>query len=338
MTADVPIVPPEHEGDVTLFALAHDASGVAVGSGWTDLNQRGLLHVGGADAEVFLQGQLTQDMGRVRAGRSLLAAHCTPKGRVSTLFRAWPCDDGFLLDCPAALQASALRRLRLYVLRARVVITEVADQWHRVGLYGEQAADWLTALDLPVVDHGSTLMNAGAHRMLRMGPTRWQVLSPRAPGLALAAGLAATSGQATNPQGWQLASVRAGEPEVLPGSVEAFIPQMLNLDQLDGVSFRKGCYTGQEIVARSHYLGKVKRRMQHLAYQGATAPQAGQAVPLAGVAVDPAVAPREDDSAAAVSALAHGEIVYAVQTHAEGGEALAVVRVIDTGTAANTPS
>ena len=275
---DAAVLPPhEHTETPLLLALADAPPLVSSPAGWADLDDRGLLHVTGADAEAFLQGQLTQDLARVRSGHVLPAAHCTPKGRVSTLFRVWPASDGFLLDCPAELQAAAARRLRLYVLRAKVVITECAPAWCRTAVYGAEAPQWLAALGLTVPAPGDAPGAAAPHAVLALTGQRWLVLSTATEGAALRTALQACSHGGPGAQ-WPLACLRAGDPEVLSGSADAFIPQMLNLDQLDGISFRKGCYTGQEIVARSHYLGKVKRRMQHVAYLGSAPPQPGQMV------------------------------------------------------------
>ncbi len=326
MTATMDSFEPQNTDGFVLFPLTGTARLPA--PGWTSLDGRGLLSVSGSDAETFLQGQLTQDMARVLADRALLAAHCTPKGRISTLFTAWPDGQGgFLLDCPAELQPGALRRLRLYVLRAKVQIAEASTGWSRVGLFGSAVPERLAALGWNWPDAPGTLGSAGEHRLLRLPGDRWILLGP-----ATARGSVQTAIAALLPQddaGWALSSLRAGAPEVLLPTTERFVPQMLNLDTLDGVSFRKGCYTGQEIVARTHYLGKVKRRMVWLGYAGAGVPAPGSRLTLLATDSASAVAPvTATDAESADSA----EVVLALATHAMGGEALAVVRVADDDT------
>jgi folate-binding protein YgfZ len=295
------------------------ASAQAIDTRWCALDARGLLKIDGEDAEVFLQGQLTQDMARVRAGEFLLAAHCSAKGRVTALFRAWHDGTGFLLDCPAELEAAALRRLRLYVLRSRVRIESAAARWSRTGVFGPDGSALLSRLGIAVPDGPGALLRSGPHWCTALGGERWLICSAAEDGAALRSGVAALG--AEDPAGWALASVRAGDPEVVESTVDAFIPQMLNLDQLEGVSFRKGCYTGQEIVARTHYLGRVKRRMRRFAYFGPEVPQAGTQLPIGSP-------PADGLSAAAVPApeAAQAQVVWAVQTGPAGGEVLAVAQ------------
>ena len=291
-----------NSGAVVLFA----PSPVTEASpAWTSLDERGLLRVDGEDAETFLQGQLTQDMARVRAGDSLLAAHCSAKGRVTALFRAWHDGQALLLDLPAELAAAAQRRLGMYVLRSRVVLAPVATSWMRTGVQGAALAEPLRAFGFEPPEPAGTIHRVGEHRCIALGHARWLVVSPAGNDGGLRAQLAARL--AEDPEGWRLGALRAGTPEVLAATVDHFVPQMLNLDTLDGISFRKGCYTGQEIVARAHYLGRVKRRMQHFAWRGALLPAPGTSLPIADRAEG-----------------AQAELVWALQTHADGGEALAV--------------
>ena len=291
---------------------------------WCPLDARGLLRVDGEDAEAFLQGQLSQDMARVRAGAVLLAAHCTPKGRVTALFRAWHDGEAFWLDCPAELEAAAQRRLAMYVLRSRVRIQADRAGWLRTGLCAGARLARLEALTIALPETPGEKVRAGPHWVARLAGTgaRWLLLSPHDAGALLRAELASRLG-AADPAGWALARLRAGEPEVLPETTEAFIPQMLNLDELDGVSFRKGCYTGQEIVARTHYLGRVKRRMLQFAWSGA-----GQPVPGAMLAIAPGtLGPGTVADAVAATEVGSAQLVWALRTRDDGGEALAVTQV-----------
>lgn len=215
-----------------------------------DLDQMRVLAVSGEDRFVFLQGQLTQDVGRASTATTRLAGWADAKGRLLWAGHLFARDDSLCLLAPAEIADALARRLRLYVLRARVGLT-VAD----LAIVGAG-----TAPDaLPALPAGwQSLQLAGdPGRSLLLGPAcaRDEVLR--------AAGTTALA-----PTQWHLADIRAGIPAIVAATSGAFVPQMVNLDLLDGISFSKGCYTGQEIVARTRYLGRVKRRMLRFATAG----------------------------------------------------------------------
>ena len=225
-----------------------------------DLSHRGLIAVKGDDAFNFLQGQLTCDLREVSPARSRLAAWCTPKGRVLVLFRVVHADKGFLLELPASLRGAILGRLRMYVLRARVSLEEVSDGYVRIGLAGNSATEVIESLYGSAPRSADEVATSGDTRLIRLhgGVPRYQVIGD-AKG---AEALWRVAAQTLTPAGqriWSLLEIFAGVPEITHG--DQHLPQMINLDVLDGLSFNKGCYVGQEIVARSHYLGRVKRRM-----------------------------------------------------------------------------
>lgn len=322
---DVATADPSGQADGVLLLPLDQPEPLA--SGWAPLDDRGLIAASGDDAVAFLQGQLTQDMARVQAGLPLLAAHCTAKGRVASLLHALPAGDTLLLDLPGPLEAAALRRLRLYVLRAKVVLSPAAAHWSRIGLHGADTPGWLAQAGLPCPVAGEPVAVADDLRVAAWPGSRWIVYGPQGGLQALAVRLAAEG--APDRTGWLRAGLRAGLPEVLPETTELFIPQMLNLDQLDAISFRKGCYTGQEVVARAHYLGRVKRRLQAWRWTGPgePAPGARLTLPAAPEGADRAV------SAAAASTPADpteggsvAEVVLACTTGPGQGELLAVVR------------
>ena len=245
-------------------------------SGWCALDDRGLIRVTGEDAESFLQGQLTQDMALVKKGQSLLAAHCNPKGRILSLFRCYFWQNQFFLDHPAALEAPALKRLTMYKLRAKVSLECASSLVSRTALWGNTMRLALQERGWEVSDQPGSTTELAEGLLSCLSKDRWVLLSSASYAEALRAQL--TKITPKSDQGWQLTSVCAGEPEVLPLTVDTWIPQMLNLDQLQGVSFKKGCYTGQEIVARAHFLGRVKRRMRLFAYEGDLHPEPGQII------------------------------------------------------------
>lgn len=229
--------------------------------------------VSGADAADFLQGQLSNDVRALLPGHSQLAGYCTPKGRMLALFRVIRATDGFLLLLPASIAQGVLKRLRMFVLRAKVSIEDVSDRRLALGLSGSEAAAGLRALlgALPEqVDQGLVV---DGHIVVRVAgePARFLVVAD-AP---LAAAVWTQLRERAKPAGtpvWHWLEARAGLPQVFAQTQEAFVPQMANLDLVNGLSFTKGCYPGQEIVARMHYLGNLKRRMYRLRGDGDVPP------------------------------------------------------------------
>ena len=225
-----------------------------------DLSDLGWIEVSGRDAGQFLQGQLTNDVRELSDSHAHLSAHCTPKGRMLAIFRVLRLGDTFLLQLPRSLVASTLQRLQFFVLRAQVKLRDISDEYASFGLMGDQAESLLS----PHFDLSSTrdFWPSEAGILLQIpGPTlRFQLLGPPESMMALWKEL---EPEANPREGnfWSLLDIRAGLPWIYPETREAWVPQMVNLQRIDGVSFTKGCYTGQEIVARMQYLGKLKRRM-----------------------------------------------------------------------------
>ncbi len=213
------------------------------------------LVVDGADSTRFLQGQLTQDVGRLRPDATLLAGWADPKGRLQWVGHAWALPaDAVALLAPAALADDLAAGLARYVLRAKARLRSDAIVVG-TGPAGHAAPAGATALAL-AGDAGREL---------------WWT----------AADAAALAVPAADAAAVELADIRAGLPVVVPATRGEFVPQMVNLDLLDGISFGKGCYPGQEIVARTRYLGRVKRRMLRFATPDAPPPPG---TPVAGPA------------------------------------------------------
>lgn len=244
-----------------------EIAAAAQGSIRCDLSHYGLIRVTGDDAVSFLQGQLTANIREVGPERSRLAAWCNAKGRMLSTMRVLQLDDGLLLRLPLGRLEPVLRRLRMYVLRARVELEDASSEYARIGLSGDAIPGLLEqqALALPaLVD---AVVQADDFAIVRVPG-----LYPR---LELVGTVNALATQwrhlrtipAAGADAWGMLETMAGLPEVLEQTVEAFVPQMVNLELLGGVSFTKGCYPGQEVVARTQHLGKLKRRM-HLARLG----------------------------------------------------------------------
>jgi folate-binding protein YgfZ len=241
-----------------------------------DLSHFGLIRVEGEDAMQFLQGQFTNDIREVTEQHSNLSAWCSPKGRMLANFRVMRRDPAYLLQIPLAQLEPVIKRLRMFVLRAKVTITDASDEWTRFGLTGDCAESLLQPHFERLPKAANAALVRGDNLLVRMpGPTpRFELLGPAAELIPL---WETCEAQATpmDSNFWALQEIRAGIPTVYPETREAFVPQMTNMQLIDGVSFTKGCYTGQEVVARMQYLGKLKRRMYLAHVRSETPPEPG---------------------------------------------------------------
>jgi tRNA-modifying protein YgfZ len=205
------------------------------------LTRYGLLSVTGADARAFLHAQLTNDIESLAPDRWALAGWCSAKGRLLASFLVIPSPAGFVLQLARDLAAPVAKRLSMFVLRAQVKIADESDAWVQHGLWD---AD-LSGPDVAWSGNVATI-RVGARRFLQLGPTAQMTGAPNADEVQ-----------------WTLQEIRAGRPLITQATQDQFVPQMVNFETLGGVDFRKGCYPGQEIVARAQYRGQVKRRMVH---------------------------------------------------------------------------
>jgi folate-binding protein YgfZ len=211
----------------------------------------GLIRARGADAVKFLQGQLTNDVSAMGLSEVRLAGFCSAKGRLQANFIVWKtAHDEFLMACSASVLPATLKRLSMFVLRAQCKLTDASSELMLYGLAGESAATKLGAQAV------WSKVDVDGGTMLRL---------PDVDGIArcmLAVGTqAAPTGAALALDAWRRLEVRSGIPLIEASTVEQFVPQMLNYELVGGVDFKKGCYPGQEIVARSQYRGTIKRRM-----------------------------------------------------------------------------
>ena len=227
-----------------------------------DLSQLGLVAISGPEAANFLQGQLTNDVLALSENASQLGSHCSPKGRMLASFRVFRTDEAIYLQLPRPKVDAMVKRLRMYLLRTKAAVEDESDRLVAIGIAGECAPSVLGSLldSVPQQDNGLT--RSGDTIAIRVpGPSpRFEILGPPSVMATLWNGLA-DEATVVNADFWELLNIRAGIPPVFPETSDAFVPQMANLQLLDGVSFKKGCYTGQEVVARMQYLGKLKRRM-----------------------------------------------------------------------------
>lgn len=238
-----------------------------------DLSHFGVIGVSGEDSQTFLQGQTTNDV-RLPAERAQYNSLCTPKGRMLASFLLWRHDDGYLLQLPAVLQAAIQKRLTMYVLRSKVKIRDACEESIRLGVAGAGAEALLQKTVGMPPQEILGLVRHPAATVIRLGPTRFEVVATVEQGPALWGELSSQSTPAGSPC-WEWLEIRAGIPVILPQTQEQFTPQMANFEAIGGVSFNKGCYTGQEVVARTQYLGKVKRRLYLAHVHSDSTPQPG---------------------------------------------------------------
>jgi folate-binding protein YgfZ len=221
-------------------------------SGQLELHHMGVIRVAGDDAATFLQGQLTQDVLQASLHEARLAAFCNAKGRMQASFVVFKrSPQELLLVCSRDLLATTLKRLSMFVLRAKAQLSDATAEFSLIGLMGEAVAA-----------QGAV----GRHTWSKTeaGPASVVVL-PAGAGVLRAlwcapAGTPPPAGPAITPQAWAWVSVRSGVAMLSKPIFEAFVPQMLNYESIGGVNFKKGCYPGQEVVARSQFRGTLKRR------------------------------------------------------------------------------
>ncbi len=249
----------------------------------TPLLQQGVIRVSGEDAATFLQNQLTNDVRKVDDERSQLTAWCSPKGRVLTCLRLFRTPEGFHLLLPATLLPGILERLQKYVLISKVKLEDAGDVLALLGIAGSEAGTLLQKQGLAVPGETNHVARGNGITLLRIpGPVPRFVVAGDAEELIPLWSTLADSARPVGSPAWELLNIRAGLPEIHPETVEAFVPQMINLDLLDGVSFDKGCYPGQEVVARLRYLGKLKRRMYRARLENTSPPSPGEPLLLGG--------------------------------------------------------
>jgi tRNA-modifying protein YgfZ len=212
------------------------------------LNRYGLLSVSGDDARDFLHAQLTNDIASLPAERAALAGWCSAKGRLLATFLVIPAPQGFLLQLARDLAPGVAKRLSMFVLRSKVKISDESDAWVQLGVWNVEPSPSGIAWE-----DGRARVPVDEKRYLRLEPAG-----------------AVTSACTGDEETWYLQEIRAGRPLITAATQDQFVPQMVNLETLGGVDFQKGCYPGQEIVARAQYRGQVKRRMVRMpAPQGA---------------------------------------------------------------------
>lgn len=228
----------------------------------TMLDELGTIEVVGADAATFLHSQLTNDVLHADALRVQRNGYCTAKGRLLATVDLWRQGEAICLELPREILAPLAKRLSMFVLRAKARLVDASEQWATFAVLGPDAGAALQSAgaDVPALDD---TVAVGSVRLTRAPAgtrlaERYVLRGPRAD-------VAAWQQRLGLPQvdsgGWWWSQIDAGLPTVFAATQEKFVPQIINYEVLAGVSFKKGCYPGQEVVARSQYLGKLRRRM-----------------------------------------------------------------------------
>lgn len=217
------------------------------------LSDHGLIRANGEEAAGFLHNLLTNDINHLQSGQARHAGLCTPKGRLIATFLVWREGADFYLMLSADILPGILKKLSMYVLRSKVRLADASGERSLIGVLGAAVGPAGRMVSAPL----------GGGSAIRLDDQRCVLAVPATEAAAIQSSLEASAGDLSD---WHLAEIRAGIPRVVAATQEAFVPQMVNyeVEAVGGVSFQKGCYPGQEIVARTHYLGKVKRRMVHV--------------------------------------------------------------------------
>ncbi len=222
---------------------------------FTQPDNLAVIQIQGADAGSFLQGQLPCDITQISLSQACFTGVCNAKGQVISTLILVGQPDGYLMILPASLRDKVVNKLKMYVLRSKVSFTDISETTHLITF--RSGMDSIT-VKMPDTVFGT--FEHDKHLFIRLpGASRFLVLSPTAQHPQLSSMIPLDSMNPKTPAYWHYDNIQTGLAWLNPGTSEKFIPQMLNLNQFGGISFDKGCYTGQEIVARAHYLGKVKR-------------------------------------------------------------------------------
>ncbi len=301
-------------GPAALFA----ASGAVANDGLVaPLPDLGMLAASGADAVTFLHGQFTNDVEKLGGTEARWYGYCTPQGRLLGLLLGWRDADQIALCTSRTLSAALRKRLSIYVMRSKARIDDRSNDWVLFGLAGEKAASVIAGLGFAAPGPMEVATSAGltlvglAPAQLASACPRWLLAAPAQQAAELWQALAAELAPASS-EHWRWLDVRAATPRIVAATGGHYLPQTLNLDLSGGVDFQKGCYPGQEVVARTHYRSTAKRRM----YRGQVAGAEPQ--PLADVALAGSIEPVGTVIMAAPCPGGGAELLLEAQTSAVG--------------------
>jgi folate-binding protein YgfZ len=227
------------------------------------LTHLGLIEATGDEAKAFLHSQFTNDINHLADNQAQHAGWCNAKGRMQASFIAWRQGESYFLGLAADLQEATQKRLQMFVLRAKVKLASQTDSTVMLGLSGPQAEEALADAALPCPAEAMTTAAADGMTVIRLDAVRFIIVAPESAMATLWQKLTVKARPAGVPA-WRWLDIQSAFPLVTLATKEEFVPQMADFEKIGGVSFHKGCYPGQEVVARTQYLGKVKRHLHRL--------------------------------------------------------------------------
>lgn len=279
---------------------------------WCKIISSGLLQFDGPDVRAFLQGQLTSNIAALAPSNSQYSGYCTPKGRLLACMLLWQDAGSYRMMLPLEITEPIRKRLAMYILRAKVKAVDISDKHILFGIAGTDAASAVAACAGAVPGSNHEVTHTNGVCALKLPVNRYLLVASLSGASAIESALQKHA--AASPESWwSRLDIEAGIPSVVAATQEQFVPQTVNFDAIGAVSFDKGCYPGQEIVARAHYLGRVKQRMVRARIVSQEPPRAGDKL-----------------YSATYGDQASGMIVTAVSNQAGSHEALAVVQAADT--------
>ena len=279
-----------------------------------DISHFSTLVVAGDDASFFMQGQFTNDVTLADKDSSQLNAFCNNKGRMMANFRLFEHENNYFLNLKSDLVDLSIKHLQAYILRAHVFIQDVSDQLVHLSVSGKNATELLSPFIDDIDDKIDNISHNKNYAAIRVaGPIpRYEIFCSNEHAQALWKKISQQA-EVVNSASWDYLNIQAGIPFIDATNSEAFVPQMANMDLINGVSFTKGCYTGQEIVARMHYLGKLKKRCYRIHIDTETKPESGDKL-------------FAKDAKAGQNT---GAIIQAEKNPESGYDALAVIQIAD---------
>ncbi|MEE9354671.1 MAG: hypothetical protein V3U75_03695 [Methylococcaceae bacterium] len=238
----------------------------------------GFIKVSGQDAKTLLQGQATCNIEDVNEHQSSFGAFCNPKGRTFTTFIICQHNDNYFLLLPHQLIGSIVNRLKLFILRSKVMVDDVSDEFIQIGLTSRSTSNKPFPF-FPIQDWNVKFEKDFMTIKVPSANSRFLIISAANDAQKVWAKLQnILPAKARSSVYWQQQDIFDGIPWTSSETTELFIPQAMNVENLDGISYTKGCYTGQEIVARTHYLGKIKRKLTHGELISGTDPKPGESI------------------------------------------------------------
>jgi len=264
----------EHFGKIDVERRAAESQDILC-----DLSHLGFISVTGNDAQSFLQNQLSNDIKQVSEQRSQLNAYCTAKGRALALFRVFQFHDSYYLQLPVERIETTQKRLQMFVLMSKVTLQNASDRFFAFGIAGPNAQQNLQQICQTIPQNEDTCTSTDDLIITRIrGLQPRYIVAGEFDALSAAWNKLKSASMLCGNHVWSYLDIHAGVPQIYEANVEEFVPQMLNLHSIDGISFQKGCYPGQEVVARMHFLGKLKRRMYLAHAESDQAPRAGDLI------------------------------------------------------------